>query len=68
MRITRVRKFRKSTEMTIVLEGNDARALCHAIDSSCIIRCIYPERRAYGLSLLHKLLAKFQENWLEWED
>ena len=68
MRITRVREFKKSTEITIVLEGNDAQALCHAIDPFCGDKCRYPIRQQYGKQLLVDLWLEIRKHWIVWED
>ena len=68
MRITRIREFKKSTELTIVLEGNDAQALCHAIDPTCGDKCSYPIRQQYGKQLLNDLWVVIRKCWLVWQD
>ncbi len=70
MRVTRIRKFKKSSEVTLVLEGNDAQALCHAIDCSKKTQeCIFPERFALGQKLLEQLNEKVAKvAWRQWQD
>lgn len=68
MKITRIRDFENSTEVTIVLKGNDAEALCHAID--CDENCEFPDRRKKGQNLLAELRDKvFFQYWKRpWKD
>ncbi len=66
MRVSRIRNFKNSTEVTLVLEGNDAQALVHAVECR---NCIYPERWAEGKKLLDVLDQKvFKSSWKTWQD
>lgn len=66
MRISRIRDFTNSTEITLVLEGNDAQALCHAIECK---KCENPKRKKLGLELLKQFnLLIFTKAWKVWKD
>jgi hypothetical protein len=70
MRVGRIRKFKNSIEVTLVLDKHDGQALCHAIDcgSKKDYKCFYPERFLLGKQLLRKLYQEvFLKAWFSWD-
>jgi len=70
MRVSKIKEFENSTEVTIIFEGNDAQALDHVTDKMCQSgKCAYPRRFELGKALLERLHSEvFRKIWRSWQD
>jgi hypothetical protein len=55
MKVTRIRKHKRTTEITFVVNAEEAQNLAHFL--SCE-NCIYPDRQAKGAKLAKQLYNK----------